>query len=258
MRILKKKCSKDLISGIPIHSCSKIVVLQEIDESIQKRSANEYISITNTESMYYALRNKDHFEYIKNASFSLCDGIGVVIGAKAQGKKIKRYHGPDLMIDACEYGQQRNWRHFFCGGKEGVAEILVDNLKSRFPDMQVAGIFCPPFREISLKEDIEMIQFIKKSKPDIIWVGLGLLKQERWIKKHLDELNIPWSVGVGAAFDFYAGTVKRAPKVFQKTGLEWLYRMTKEPRMFQRIINSYIFMLQSVNDGIKIVLKKNL
>lgn len=249
--IEKIDCHKAFVSGIVVHSCEENVIFSRMEASIQNTDTLNHISITNTESMYYAEKNPDHMKYINSATFSLCDGMGSVIAGKFQGQDIKRFHGPDFMLKACEVGQKYGWKHFFYGGKEGVAEILVENLKKKYPDLQVAGTFCPPFRDLSSDEEKDMIRYIKNSKPDIIWVGLGLLKQEIWISNYQKELDVPWAVGVGAAFDFYAGTVKRAPKIFQKFGLEWLYRLSREPRMFKRNVNSFVFMFKAMGKGIK-------
>ena len=111
--------------------------------------------------------------------------------------------------------------------------------------MITAGTFCPPFRPMTSHEERKMIDQINAAHPDILWVGLGLLKQERWIAEHLDKINVPWMIGVGAGFDFTAGTVKRAPDPFRRVGMEWLYRLCFEPRMFKRNIWSYAFMFQA-------------
>lgn len=241
----------DQINGINIHSITDDILLKKMNENIENFHQSCHISITNTESMYYAQRISEHMNYINTAEFSLCDGMGSVIAGKFQGKSIQRFHGPDFMLKACEYGQQYGWKHYFYGGKEGVADTLVSKLQDMYPQLQVAGTYCPPFRDLTLEEEKNMIQEIKSANPDIIWVGLGLLKQERWIKKYKNDLKIPWSIGVGAAFDFHAGTVKRAPEFFRNVGLEWLYRLSREPRMFKRNVNSFLFMFEAIGSGIK-------
>ena len=249
------KRGRKWVNGISIHSCRKEFVLEVIDNNIKNERSKNHICITNTESMYYAEQIPEHLEYINSATFSLCDGIGSVIAGKFQGADIKRFNGPDFLLEACDYGQDKGWRHYFCGGKEGVADKLVENLKDRYPQIQIAGTFCPPFRKQSKEEKDAMIEAINESRPDILWVGLGLLKQEAWIAEFKEKLEVPWSVGVGAAFDFYAGTVKRAPKVIRKSGFEWLYRLSKERRMFIRNVNSYKFMNRAMIKGIKDKLK---
>lgn len=254
MNSIMKELEEDFVaksvSGIPVHSYPKELFLNYMKTRIQGDRIKRHICITNTESMYYAKRLPAHDKFIKDATFSLCDGIGSVIAGKFQGQDITRFNGPDFMLACCEYGQDHGWRHFFYGGKEGVADLLVEKLKVKFPNMQVAGTFCPPFRQMNQGEKQNMLHEVQSANADIIWVGLGLLKQEGWIAEHKDLLNIPWSVGVGAAFDFYAGTAKRAPIVFRKLGFEWLYRLILEPRMFKRNLNSYKFMFSAIGDGI--------
>ncbi|UZO81459.1 WecB/TagA/CpsF family glycosyltransferase [Aquimarina sp. ERC-38] len=245
------------VSGIPVHSFDRKQVLEIIKEGIEHDRAKRHICITNTESMYYAKRVAAHLEFINTSTLSLCDGIGSVIAGKFQGQKITRFNGPDLLLACAEYGQKLGWRHYFCGGKEGVADKLATNLKNKYPEMKVAGTFCPPFRKTSEEENQTMLDNINNSQADIIWVGLGLLKQESWIAQYKEKLNVPWSVGVGAAFDFYAGTAKRAPAVFRKAGFEWLYRLILEPRMFKRNLNSYHFMFSAIRDGITKKYKTN-
>lgn len=233
------------VCGIPVHCWAHEDVLTEIDRNIKGERKPLYISITNTESMYHARRIPFHRNYIENARLSLCDGMGVVIGARFQGKRVWRFNGPVLMSKSCEYGVERGWRHFFCGGKEGVADLLSERLSRRFPGMTTVGTFCPPFREMTHEEAAEMIHMINNSKPDILWVGLGLLKQESWIARYIDQLEVPWLVGVGAAFDYHAGTARWAPKWIRRIGMEWLYRLFFEPRMFWRNVRSFIFLCEA-------------
>jgi N-acetylglucosaminyldiphosphoundecaprenol N-acetyl-beta-D-mannosaminyltransferase len=240
------ECQKILVHGIPVHCCSVDYALNEIDQNIKGPRARRYISITNTESMYFAKRLRQHLQYIEGAHFSFCDGIGVVIAARAAGNRVKRLNGPVLMELCCEHGVNKKWRHFFLGGKEGVADLLSCTLAERFPGMISAGIFCPPFRQMSAVEEDEMIDVINAAKPDLLWVGLGLLKQEAWIARHFHRLEVPWMIGVGAAFDFLAGTARRAPKPIRYIGMEWFYRLCFEPRMFMRNVRSYVFMLQAI------------
>ena len=241
----------ETIFGVPVTCCSVDYALHEIDRNIQGRRERQYISITNTESMYYAKRISSHLRYIRNASFSFCDGIGVVIAARFEGKKIWRLNGPVLMLKCCEYGVKRGWRHFFCGGKEGVAELLSKNLTQRFPGLITAGTFCPPFHPLTEMEDREMVDRINAAKPDILWVGLGLLKQERWISEHIGKVNVPWLIGVGAAFNYHAGIIQWAPRWIRRIGFEWLYRFFFEPRrLFIRNVRSFIFLSETAVETI--------
>ena len=220
-------------------SCEKINnILEEINQKIHQKSYGHYISVTNTESLYYATRIEKHLEYINKSDFSCCDGIAVVLAGKMLGYRIPRLHGPDLMLQCCKHGVKNKWRHYFYGGKKGVPEKLSRVLKQKFSGLITAGTFSPPFRNLTYEEDTEIIRKINSVSPDILWVGLGLLKQERWIARNLRKINVPWMIGVGAAFDFHAGTVKRAPKFYRNLGLEWFYRGIFEPRMIKRNFHS--------------------
>lgn len=243
-------CRTEYVFGVPVTCCSVDYVLREMDSNIRGRRERRCISITNTESMYHAKRIPSHLRYIENATFSFCDGIGGVIAARFVGKRVWRLNGPVLMLKCCEYGVERGWRHFFYGARDGVAELLSDKLMQRFPGMITAGTYCPPFRHLGEKEDKEIVEKINAYKPDILWVGLGLLKQERWISEHIDEINVPWMIGVGAAFDYHAGTQSWAPKWVQRIGMEWLYRLCLQPRMLKRNVRSAVFLLQSIKQSL--------
>ena len=215
-------------------------------DNIRGTRVSQTISITNSESLYYATRDASRQAYIDQARFSLCDGIGVVLAARAEGAVVHRVTGPDLMQACCEYGVAREWRHFFYGGKPAVPELLVRKLTARFPGMITAGTYAPPFRPLSAEEENSVVKMIRSSRADIVWVGLGLPKQEQWISEHWLRLDVPWLIGVGAAFDFHAGTLKRAPLWVRRGGCEWLYRLAREPRMFRRDIRSLVFLLDAV------------
>jgi len=245
------QCNKTArILNVPFTCCSIDEILKRIDQRINDSSGSGYISITNTESLYFAVRIPSHFQYVEYADFSCCDGIGIVIGGKMLGIKIPRIHGPDLFLKCCKFGADKGWRHFFYGGRKGVPELLSEKLKKNIPDLITCGMYSPPFRKLTSKEDQKIIDLINEANPDILWVGLGLLKQESWIAEHLGKIKVPWMVGVGAAFDFHAGTIKRAPRIFRKTGLEWLYRLTFEPRMLKRNFYSFLVVLQLANEAL--------
>ncbi|HVW77356.1 MAG TPA: WecB/TagA/CpsF family glycosyltransferase [Alloacidobacterium sp.] len=239
------------IDGLPISEGAPDQVLAEIDRAIAAGEQGRYISITNTESMYHGLRKPDHGRYIRNADFSLCDGVGVIIAGWAWGHKIKRYNGPILQLDCSQYGEARGWRHFFYGGKEGVADEMARRLKEKYPGLIVCGTFTPPFRQLTAEEDAAVVAQINAAKPDIVWVGLGLIKQEKWIAEHLGRVTAPWMVGVGAAFDYHAGAVSWAPAPIRALGLEWLFRLIIQPRLrAKRYWWSGVYVVQAFLKGV--------
>jgi N-acetylglucosaminyldiphosphoundecaprenol N-acetyl-beta-D-mannosaminyltransferase len=239
------------IKGLPISLVPLDEVLAEMDRTIRERETGRYISITNTESMYHGLRIPEHGKYIREADFSLCDGVGVIAAGLAWGYRIHRLNGPVLQLESSRFGISRGWRHFFYGGKEGVAEEMAARLKAALPGLMVCGTYCPPFRELSPEEDDEIVQRINESRPDIVWVGLGLLKQERWIASHLGRVDTPWMVGVGAAFDYHSGAVPWAPAVLRKLGLEWVFRLAIQPRLrAKRYWWSLLYVLEASAEGV--------
>ncbi len=237
------------VSGIPVTQCAEADVLKAMNENIHGERTPQYIVITNTESMYFAKRLQEHAHFIEHAAFSCCDGVGVVLAGRSQGVAVNRIYGSALVKGACEFGARHGWRHFFYGGRPGVAEMMQRNLEARFPGMRTGGVYSPPFRTLSSDEDEQVVRMINESNCDIVWVGLGLLKQERWIAAHLGRVRAPWMVGVGAAFDYHAGTVKRAPLWLQRAGFEWLHRVFHEPRMLVRNYRSFVFLGESLWRG---------
>jgi N-acetylglucosaminyldiphosphoundecaprenol N-acetyl-beta-D-mannosaminyltransferase len=240
------------ILGLPVSACTWNDILSVIDSAIESQEVGKYIAVTNTESMYHALRVPAHRNFIKNSDLSLCDGVGVCAVGWAHGFNIPRRNGPILQLECAHYGQQRGWRHFFYGGKDGVVEQLVENLAARYPEMICAGTYTPPFRELRPEEDDLVVELINEARPDIVWVGLGLLKQERWIAAHLDRVQVPWMIGVGAAFDYHAGVVAWAPRWIRSIGMEWLFRLIVQPRLrARRYWWSFVFVLEGVVAGFR-------
>lgn len=149
-------------------------------------------------------------------------------------KHATRVYGPDLMRSFCEHSVTRGYRHFFYGGAVGVAGELAARLKQRYPGLQIAGIHTPPYRPVGAIEETTVIEAINALKPDIIWVGLGTPKQDYWVAQHRPFLSAPLLVPVGAAFDMLSGRVQQAPPWMQRSGLEWLFRLSREPRRLAR------------------------
>lgn len=232
--------------GIPVHSPSHHDVLEEIDRNIRGPREPRQISITSSELMYNARRMSFLPGYIRQSHYSLCDSTAVALSALIRGARVQRLTGPSLMMMCAAYGVERGWRHFFYGGAEGVAELLSERLRARFPGFQTAGVLCPPFRELSHDEEKGFVRTINAAHPDLLWVGLGVVRQELWIARHIRDLRVPWVIGVGGAFDYHAGTVRRSPAWMQRLGLEWSYRLCREPWRWRRVSTSFVFMFESV------------
>jgi N-acetylglucosaminyldiphosphoundecaprenol N-acetyl-beta-D-mannosaminyltransferase len=163
------------------------------------------------------------------------DGMPLVwLGRLSGHREMTRVYGPDLMLACCAASTAFGWRHFFYGGGEGVAELLSDRLRERFPALQIVGTYTPPFRPLAEGEEADVARQIEASRADIVWVGLSTPKQERWMAAHVGRVAAPVLIGVGAAFDFHAGLKAQAPRWIQRSGLEWLFRLATEPRRLWR------------------------
>lgn len=158
------------------------------------------------------------------------DGMPLVWMGRSAGLNVERVCGPDFLPALVENGVPLGRSHYFYGGGIGVPEELSARLKRRFPGMRVAGAYSPPYRDLSFDEDRDIVERINAARPDYVWVGLGAPKQDIWLAAHRDVLDAPVLLAVGAAFDFHAGTRRRAPRWMQRIGVEWLYRLASEPR----------------------------
>lgn len=234
------------LAGMNIHSLSEHEMLSIIKKDIESDIKKQYISITNTEAMFFGKKEKTHFNYINNARLSLCDGVGVKLAAKWHGENIKRYHGPDFFYDVIKNSEKYGWTHYFLGGNEGVGNKLKSKFQKQHPNLKIVGVYSPPFRQLTNEEELKMLDRINIVKPNFVWVSLGLPKQEKWIMKYLPELDLNFACGVGAAFDFHTDAVKRAPVFFQKIGMEWLYRTFFERRLVVRQIRGFKFMFKAM------------
>lgn len=176
------------------------------------------------------------------ASMVVPDGMPLTGIGRLRGygpEQIGRTPGPDLMAAVCERSVADRTTHYFFGGKTGVAEILAGRLKRAYPGLQVVGTYSPPMRDIDghrpfTEEELAELEAIKRAKPDFIWIGLSSPKQEYWMMKAVTHLDHGVLLGVGAAFDFHAGVIKRAPALMRGYGLEWLHRLLSEPRRLWR------------------------
>jgi len=197
-----------------------------------------YITVTGVHGVSEC-QSDPELRRIHNESFlSTPDGVPLTWMGRAQGAgpdEMQRVYGPDLMLRVLDRGQSAGLRHYFFGGNDGVADVLRDKLTERFPDVQIVGTNTPPFRPLNESEETALLSELNELRPHCLWVGLSTPKQERFmadlLARHADGLPAPLLMfGVGAAFDFHAGLIPQAPAWMQRAGLEWFYRLMKEPR----------------------------
>jgi N-acetylglucosaminyldiphosphoundecaprenol N-acetyl-beta-D-mannosaminyltransferase len=216
--------------GAPISLVTMMTALAHIEGWIARKE-NRYICAADVHSIMRAKSDRVHRAAIHSADMVLPDGMPIVWAGRIRtAEPLSRVCGPDLMAQLCSHSAARFWRHFFLGGRPGVAERVASRLAANNPGLVVCGTASPPFRALTKNEDSEVVQGIIRARPDIVWVGLGCPKQERWMLEHIERIQGAVLIGVGAAFDIHAGQIKRAPRWMQLSGLEWLYRLISEPR----------------------------
>jgi N-acetylglucosaminyldiphosphoundecaprenol N-acetyl-beta-D-mannosaminyltransferase len=190
-----------------------------------------YVCLCTVNGVAEARRDPEFRRIFNESWLTTPDGMPIVwMGPPT----VERVYGPDLMLAVCDSGRSAGLRHYFYGGKPGVAQELASRLSTRFPGLQVAGTFCPPFRDLTDEELVRLKAEVAAAGPDIVWVGLGTPKQERFMAGPGRELNAALLIGVGAAFDFHSGRVRQAPRWIRRIGLEWLFRLCAEPRRLGR------------------------
>lgn len=228
------------ILGVGVSAINMQQALAAMDYWIKTRSPH-YVCVTPAHAIMDCYDYPPLRQIYNHSGLTTPDGMAIVWLLRWAGYAgVERVYGPDLLLAACAAFEGNGCRHYFYGGATGVAERLVSRLQAQFPGLQVAGFEAPPFRELSSAEDEEVARRIRAAQPDILWVGLGSPRQERWMSAHLERLDVPVLVGVGAAFDFLSGNKPQAPRWVQRSGLEWLFRFLSEPRrLWRRYLVNY-------------------
>lgn len=236
------------ILNVPFDLVDYSAVVNTI-EKWKRHGERHYVTLTPPHSVLMCCRDVELKEATTKADLTLPDGVGIILAAKLlRYPHSDRVSGPTLMLKLCDCGRRKGLRHFFYGGLPGVADLLADKLSMRFPGLVVVGSYCPPFRRLSSEEDTQVIQYINSCRPDIVWVGLGSPKQEKWMRACAGKVDASALIGVGAAFDFHSGRVKWAPTWVRKAGIEWAYRLIREPkRMWRRNVNSFVFLARVIS-----------
>jgi N-acetylglucosaminyldiphosphoundecaprenol N-acetyl-beta-D-mannosaminyltransferase len=206
-----------------------------------------YICVTGVHGVMEAQADAAFKNILNHAFLCTPDGMPMVWAGKLNGhREMSRVYGPDLMLDVCAWSETSGAKHFFYGGADGVAELLAQKLKAKFRKLEIAGTFTPPFRALNADEEKSLVEQVRAAQPDILWVGLSTPKQEKFMAEYLPKLDATVMVGVGAAFDFHSGRVKQAPRWMQRSGLEWFYRLGREPRRLAKryFRNNPLFVLK--------------
>ena len=207
--------------------------------------SGKYVCFSNTHTLVMARESNEYRDVLNNAAFTFADGNPI---ARLQIKSgligAERVAGPDFMEHMFRDSVEASVSHYFYGSSPETLTELDRQLRGKYPGIDIRGTYSPPYRDLTPEEDAEIIRMINESGADVVWIGLGAPKQEKWMSAHAGKIN-GVMMGVGAGFDFHAGTIKRAPLWVQKIGMEWLYRLFQDPgRLLKRyVVTNFKFYL---------------
>ena len=222
------------VLGIPLALTDYERTMDWMDGLVATRE-KAYLSAAAVHLVMVAQEDKPTWHAARDASLVVPDGQPLVWALRALGHEASRVYGPDLMAKYCERSAKTGVKMYLYGGRnQGALVELALKLRRRHPGLQIVGGYSPPFRPLSDEERDWVVHDINRSRADVVWVGTGQPKQEIWMREMRPLLDAPMLIGVGAAFDFHAGLVPQAPTWMQNIGLEWVYRLSKEPRRLWR------------------------
>lgn len=225
------------IMGVNIAAINMKWLLDYLEKNLSNLKG-DYICVSNVHTTVTSYEEPFYCAIQNGGIMAIPDGGPLSsLGRKRGFVMMERTTGPSLMGELFKISAKRGYRHYFYGSTEETLEKLKNKLQEYYPEIQIAGMYSPPFRALSIEEDNEVIEKINETNPDFVWIGLGAPKQEKWMFDHQGSIN-GLMIGVGAGFDYYAGNIKRAPQWMQKCNLEWLYRLMQDPkRLFLSLIH---------------------
>ena len=223
------------VLGVPLAVIDYERTLDWID-CITEARGRGYLCVAAVHTVMACQEDHELHAAVLGADFTVPDGQPLVWALKALGQRLPdRVYGPELMERACARAARTGQRFYLYGGRtHGALAELARNLRLRHPGLKIVGGHCPPFRPLTDAEEDAVAHEINLSRADVVWVGIGVPKQEKWMARMRPRLEAPVLVGVGAAFDFHAGLIPQAPDRLQRLGLEWAFRLVQEPRRLWR------------------------
>jgi N-acetylglucosaminyldiphosphoundecaprenol N-acetyl-beta-D-mannosaminyltransferase len=236
----EKKINKFCVLGVKISAIDMNDARLLIEGAILKRH-KIYICVCPVSTIMECKRNEKVLMSVNSADLATPDGMAVVWIGKMRGyKNIRRVYGPELMQEICGISGENGYKNYLYGSSPDVLSKLREKLNKKYPGLIINGSFSPSFRQLTKDEDERIVEDINSGNPDVVWVGLGSPKQDLWMYEHRDRINAPVMIGVGAAFDFLAGTKPQAPPWIRDNGFEWLFRLITEPkRLWRRYLVDY-------------------
>lgn len=245
---------KVMLFGIEIDNCSMQEAIHRIEEAIQQKKTS--LVVTPNAQHINIVQQDNEFKKIYNeASLVLPDSVPLIWASKILGQPLKeRVAGADILPTFCKIAVRKKYKIFLLGAGPGVAKKAAKILENKNPGLVISDTYSPPFGfEQDERENFKIIKMIKTCKPDVLFVGLGTPKQEKWSWNHKEKMSVPVIICVGASFDFIAQKSIRAPLWMQKSGLEWFHRLCQEPRRLWKryLVGNIIFILLVMKEFIK-------
>ncbi|MBU1862629.1 MAG: WecB/TagA/CpsF family glycosyltransferase [Candidatus Omnitrophica bacterium] len=223
-------------------------------ETFIQTGGHHYVCICPVSTIVACKQDDELRTIVNTADLATPDGMPLVWLIRLKtNEKVDRVYGPDLMVDFMNATNTKKYSHFFFGGKQDVPEKMAKKFTNMFSGLRIAGCYSPPFRSLSNEEENKEIEMINNATPDIVWVGIGSPKQEKWMKKNVSKLNAAVIIGVGAAFDFHSGVKKQAPLWLRNIGMEWFFRLLTEPlRLWRRyLVGNTLFVYWLIKEQFK-------
>ncbi|MFS0603743.1 WecB/TagA/CpsF family glycosyltransferase [Peribacillus frigoritolerans] len=231
------------ILGVNIAAINMEWLLEYLKSNVKSESGNrlvgDYLCVSNVHTTVTSYEDTEYCKVQNNGLMAIPDGGPLsTVGRKRGHTDMSRTTGPSLMGKLFEESLKNGYRHYFFGSTEETLEKLYTELEKNYLGIHIAGMYSPPFRPLTDKEDAAIVKHINETEPDFVWIGLGAPKQEMWMAEHQGKVN-GLMIGVGAGFDYFAGNINRAPEWMQKSNMEWFYRLIQEPkRLFRRYFHT--------------------
>lgn len=235
------------IWDVPFDRLNMRESIDAISRLIERRQPSYVV----TANLNYCMLHENDVEVARitrDADLILADGQPIVWRSQLEPNRLpERVAGSEMIVHLCRRAAAEGWRVYFLGGVEGVAERCSRRLQAEFPGLSIAGVECPPFRQFGEQEQADQLRRIREAGTDLLFVAFGQPKGEKWIHANLASLGNACCIQLGASFDFIAGTAVRAPKMYQRIGMEWAYRMMSDPiRLIPRYLSNASFLAKAI------------
>ncbi len=233
------------VLGIPLARITFAEAIQQVNAWVDTGPPGRLVTFANVHMVVEAQTDNRLKQLLLHADLNCPDGKPLSwIGKSSYGDRVSQVPGPDFMAQFCEQSARLGQRHYIYGGAPGIAEQAAKNLTTMYPGLRIVGTYSPPFHPLGSSEQAHVFRQINESGAQLVWVCLGCPKQEKWMFEYRNQLSAKVLLGVGQAIDILAGTKDRAPEFLRRAGLEWAYRLVREPRRLWKryLVTNFLFL----------------